>query len=577
MPLASLRFAWFLVLCSMLGTTVLVPSAAAFPGDLAASFGVDGVVSDPTLPPGRAVALQSDGKIVVVHDGGRLSRFAPNGSLDQTFGTGGVVTLPFRALAVVVQSDGSILVAGGDFGDFSLARYDGNGTLDPSFGSGGVAVSSVGPSGYATGMVVQSSGAIVLAGTAVEPGHARKFVLVRFTSTGALDPTFGTAGQVTAPLEATWDIVRLRLAVNDGLIVIGSSGGATVIRYDSEGDLDATFGTGGFFWRGDFDATDGALQADGAIVITGFVDPPFTIGTSRITAAGALDPTFGAGGTVAYGAGFGASVAFEPSGDVVVAGQTLYEANPGIRSRLAVLRYTVAGAPDADFGTAGIAETTIDASAAIVASVRDGDTLVAVGVRLASAASTDESFVLARYQLGPLCRVRSTCKSPAPGRSTFELRDDLDDERDRFVWRYRKGEATALTELGDPRTSDRYALCIFDESGAEPVATAGIPLPPGPSCGTSPCWHAVSRKGFKYGGPPTAAEGVSMVTLVSGDDGKSSISIAGRGPALPPADLPRSLPVRLQLQASNGSCWQSVFSSAGVRRNDGARFKAKSD
>ena len=223
-------------------------------------------------------------------------------------------------------ADGLILVAGGSFGAFSLARYDGSGVLDPSFASGGVAVSSFGSSGYATGMVVQSTGAIVLAGTVAEPGHARQFVLTRFTSAGALDPTFGTAGQATAPADATRDLVALRRAAGDGLLMIGSSGGATVVRYDSAGHLDPTFGTGGVFWRGDFDATDGAIQVDGAIVITGFID--LSIATSRITAAGALDPTFGNGGTVAkWGFSFGTSLGFEPNGNVVVAGQILHHVN----------------------------------------------------------------------------------------------------------------------------------------------------------------------------------------------------------------------------------------------------------
>jgi uncharacterized delta-60 repeat protein len=97
-----------------------------------------------------AVALQGDGKIVAagpvtqnghLHFG--LARYNTNGSLDQGFGTGGEVTTDFGdsqdiAHGVAVQGDGKIVTAGSAGADFGLARYNQDGSLDTSFGNGGL-------------------------------------------------------------------------------------------------------------------------------------------------------------------------------------------------------------------------------------------------------------------------------------------------------------------------------------------------------------------------------------------------------------------------------------------------------
>ena len=110
------------------------------------------------------MAVQPDGKIVaagwaVVNEQRldqdfALARYEPSGTLDPSFGTGGVVTTDFAGgddliAALVLQPDGRILVAGwaGDLSDgqdVALARYDATGTLDPSFGDGGLVTTDFG-------------------------------------------------------------------------------------------------------------------------------------------------------------------------------------------------------------------------------------------------------------------------------------------------------------------------------------------------------------------------------------------------------------------------------------------------
>ena len=116
---------------------------------------------------GQAVALQTDGKIVVAgysHDGTKndiiLFRYNTDGSLDTTFGGGdGIVTTSLgtiddRGVSIEIQADGHIVVGGftivspADY-DTALLRYDTNGDLDPGFGGGnGFVTTSIGPVSY---------------------------------------------------------------------------------------------------------------------------------------------------------------------------------------------------------------------------------------------------------------------------------------------------------------------------------------------------------------------------------------------------------------------------------------------
>jgi uncharacterized delta-60 repeat protein len=183
--------------------------AAAAPGELDPTFGAGGlVVTDlgGADSPG-AVALQPDGKIVVAGTrvlgpvaesrfGVALVRYRSDGTLDAAFGAGGLVvtelgegTIAFAA-AVALQPDGKILVAGGaglisgEFHGFMVARYHSDGALDPTFGRGGLVVTGFGQGhAAAAGLALQADGRIVVAGTV-----SNQVGLARYTASGALDP-----------------------------------------------------------------------------------------------------------------------------------------------------------------------------------------------------------------------------------------------------------------------------------------------------------------------------------------------------------------------------------------------------
>jgi uncharacterized delta-60 repeat protein len=219
-----------------------------------------------------------------------LARYNLDGSLDTSFGSGGevVTNIPTQisfGLASLVQGDGKIVVAGnavvggGRSRDFALARFNIDGSLDSTFGSSGVVYTAVagayGTTCEAVAVALQSNGDIVAGGDSNQTGNSYEFTLVRYTPSGALDPTFGSGGIVLTP-QGT-DLSALAIQPTDGKIIavggenVGSGAhySPTLARYNPDSSLDATFGNGGIvspsFGQGD---TAVALQSDGKIVTT---------------------------------------------------------------------------------------------------------------------------------------------------------------------------------------------------------------------------------------------------------------------------------------------------------------------
>ena len=188
-------------------------------GSLDSSFGDSGAVvtnvgiRSPNdafsgLEEAEAIAIQPDGKIVVVgyvqgttNGDFAVVRYNPDGSLDPSFGVGGMTTLDSGAgdfaADVAIQSDSKIVVAGISNGNFAVARFNTDGSRDSSFGSNGVAVLSgiIGAPVETTALTLQADGKILVAGSP-GAGSALAFYIVRLTQTGAYDTTFGSGGLV---------------------------------------------------------------------------------------------------------------------------------------------------------------------------------------------------------------------------------------------------------------------------------------------------------------------------------------------------------------------------------------------
>lgn len=185
-----------------------------------------------------ALAIQPDGKIIAAgtsYDkmttltGLAVSRYNMNGSLDASFGGGGLVVgqisgVASEARALAIQSGGKIVMAVYNQGEsnFRLARLNTNGSLDAAFGSGGVVVTSFGVSSHSTAMAIQSNGRIVAAGYAGEHPNLY-FALARYNINGSLDTTFGTGGKVVTPVGASSDAAGVAIQADGRIVAVGSS------------------------------------------------------------------------------------------------------------------------------------------------------------------------------------------------------------------------------------------------------------------------------------------------------------------------------------------------------------------
>jgi hypothetical protein len=166
------------------------------------------------------------------------------------------------------------------------------------------------------------------------------------------------------------------------------------------------------------------------------------------------------------------------------------------------------------------------------------------------------------------------CRLPIlSGKAKLTIKDNPVDAKDVLKWKWTKGAATMLAELGNPSTTDDYLLCVYD-AGAR---VASLTLPAGGVCAGKPCWLA-KPTGYKYKDKELTPDGVLSATLKSGIAGKASAKVGGKGVNLPqPNPTTFTGPIVVQLQrADHAICFGSTF-SAPFKKNVGGSFSDASD
>ena len=227
-------------------------------GSVDTTFGTAGkTVTDffGSLDKAYAVAIRPDDKIVVVGQARNgatnyqlaMARYTANGQIDTTFGTSGKTTLEMghtddAAWAIQILSNNQILVAGrGGISastgyDFALARFNENGALDTNFGTSGQTLLDFGSGGdQAYALKVLSDGKILLGGRAKSSSKAMNFGLARFTSTGALDTTFGVGGKVSTDFRGSTDQGEAMAIQPDGNVIM--AGGSSTVGSNGATDF----------------------------------------------------------------------------------------------------------------------------------------------------------------------------------------------------------------------------------------------------------------------------------------------------------------------------------------------------
>jgi len=387
-------------------------TADSTPGSLDPTFGNGGKVLTPGGGASDAI-MQPNGDIVV-STGSGVARFLPTGQLDTAFGSGGLASTGFVGgeglQGVALQPDGKIIWVGSQntpgfpaFGTFSfaVARFNANGTLDASFGTGGrdsvefFAPPMQGAQEFARAVLVQPDGKILVAGSARQ-GQIRfapiQGALARFNADGTLDTSFGTGGKVLSSslpngitalgLDAAGNIFTLPIRAE-----FSPSGQADAAVTPATITASSTGGSSAFLPSGQFVLANGFSVArhDDDIQVQ-----RFNADGSLASASPAFDYSGAAGLDQARDSAL--AVAVQANGQAVVGGAHFLST-----SLFGVARVNPDGTLDTSFGSGGVLTTTINGNEAVQAIVIQPDgKIIAVGNSANNA--TGQSFiVLARY------------------------------------------------------------------------------------------------------------------------------------------------------------------------------------
>jgi uncharacterized delta-60 repeat protein len=337
---------------------------------------------------GRGRSVGVAGAVAALLAASALPAGAAPGDVDTSFGQSGLATVPFPSggvpTAMAVQPDGKVVVVGDadtpssasgttvTIGqpEVGVARLMPNGSADASFGTSGVTTTKVSDSDHAERVAVAPDGGIlVLADAATAPASSTSppsgsVVLLRYTSAGQPDTSFGTSGSVTlaqGQLVAGTGLAALSTGqILVALVTVSGSSSSSaltatgsLVRLGSNGQTDATFGTAGSVSLQGA-PTGLAVDPSGNLVV-----PEVSLGASptqdqglvqRLSGAGVPDPTFGQAGTVTLPA---SPTPLVPGGITTGAGGALYVTAADLAAEVTVLRLTASGAVDATFGRGG--------------------------------------------------------------------------------------------------------------------------------------------------------------------------------------------------------------------------------
>jgi uncharacterized delta-60 repeat protein len=236
------------------------------------------------------------------------------------------------------------------------------GDLDLSFGSGGVATTDFGWNERGVGAVLQPDGKLVVAGSAFLT-DVDGFMLVRYNADGTLDTSFGSGGKVHTHAVGHVRTRGVALQRDGGIVVIGNGvyddGSGLLVRYLPNGSVDATFGAAGAVTTDVGLNRAVAIQRNGRIVAAGAFNSDFIV--ARYMPNGSLDPSFDGDGRVTIGTSirseYTEAVAVGKDGKIVLAGAS--SATGDLCPDVAVAQLTGAGSPDTTFDTDGVALTNL--------------------------------------------------------------------------------------------------------------------------------------------------------------------------------------------------------------------------
>ena len=411
-------------------------TASGQAGTLDKTFSSDGKLTtlvSSTKVAGNSVVIQTDGKILVAGNFKRTGsdpfnvndfavvRYNMDGTLDGSFGGGnGKVGIDFGTdegpnPTIALLQDGKIIVAGYTAQDndiereyIAIARLNVDGSPDLGFGS--VGQTKIKIEGFYGSMAIQPDGKIVVGGYTL----GSPFVLYRLNSNGTIDNSFGNNGEVMHYFgffsEGPNDGVHAILIQPDGKVVsagtvsTNSRENVALTRHNSNGTIDASFGSNGqvvtsIGSTGNAGGNAAVLQSDNKILVAGYYTPSDrSFAAVRYNQNGTLDNSFAGNGKVGIDFTYGSqanALVLQKDGKIVLAGKAINHTG----ADFALVRLTGTGGIDNGFGTAGKVTTDFGST-----DVANGMALQFDG-KIVVAGSSGNFIAAARYSSGAVIAI----------------------------------------------------------------------------------------------------------------------------------------------------------------------------
>lgn len=275
-----------------------------------------------------------------------IARLHPDGSFDDTFGNAGqfVFEVPtnFYCYDMTLDGDERIIVVGmsgliGMGNQMTVMRVLSNGTVDTSFGSAGANIAVIGGSSSADAVIVQTDGKIVLAGRTYGEFYS-DIAVARFLDNGELDTSFDSDGKRTFSIAEYDDYITSMLQLPNGKLLLGgvSNTDFALVQLNTNGSNNNSFSGDGIVavdMNESFDEVhDIALDSDGNIIAAGFIGYNlYDMAALRFSPNGVLDPLFHLDGKTnidfsgTYDYCF--AMAIQQDGKILIAGSTVNDGN----------------------------------------------------------------------------------------------------------------------------------------------------------------------------------------------------------------------------------------------------------
>jgi len=303
---------------------------------------------------------------------------AQAGTLDASFGINGKSIVCYDTNIIInssiLQADGKIIVAGLKYPDTNfVSRINSDGSIDATFGTNGITTfitnTSTEVNAYCFASAIQNDGKIILVGEFRNNLGEINVMVLRYNTNGTFDATFANNGKLNLDLGTQHDFAYAVKVLADGKILVGGStgsvnGGFSIIRLDTNGNLDSTFGVGGkvmtvFSSGNQSEIRCVEIDVNNKILVGGTrVNGTQNIALARYNNDGSLDNTFGIGGKVETIISNGVSDNFRKlkileDGKILLLGYTNLN-GPVNQSGLTMIRYLSNGNLDSSFGSNGI-------------------------------------------------------------------------------------------------------------------------------------------------------------------------------------------------------------------------------